>query len=661
MFLLVLYTSSLAIETLYVEISGDTVKIWNRTELNCCSQIRFDVEVNNNKIKLIEVDTSKAWCRCNCDFNLCASITGLIPESYEVDIYRSLPLAHLPDSLLYIGSLEFNYSGGLITNSYQSECLTLAKTTLLNTSGDSLFVEHSGDTVKIWNTNVEENCCAIFKMESNVDNTNIIVSEVDTTADLCDCICKFDLCAMLNGLKPGHYNVDVYRTHPEIFGDTSFYVGSIEFDYGIRNYSTVKVKSYQSECLNGTEEEVIYSNSFELPQDTVGWQGYLEFRNDAPENSGSRSLFISNGCIIPHAWVDAVTIAEDGLYSLRCWGKNLMTGGTVYIQVGSQSLDRSYIYISDTVWTYYTSPDTLLCKAGDKIVLAMYSGGFVPSAMLVDEIEIVRIGTTAGHTAKYWKDKSYSSVERFLSGAKLQHISAENVNMNGKALRWKFRFSRFINESYPTEYIYLHSNFNDVAYDSISNIILDGAQVINDEWIDSNAAIEKAELLGGSSFRINYPDYFINADLSQALMPNSYPTWQIIYKSKSEPSKNLSLTIDARDTNTDIITEESFPKEFSLSQNFPNPFNPITKIKYTIPLGTYSSAEGGTSLQNVTLKVYDILGNEVATLVNEEKPAGEYEVEMDGSRLTSGIYFYQLSTSGGVGSFIETKKMCFMK
>jgi hypothetical protein len=69
----------------------------------------------------------------------------------------------------------------------------------------------------------------------------------------------------------------------------------------------------------------------------------------------------------------------------------------------------------------------------------------------------------------------------------------------------------------------------------------------------------------------------------------------------------------------------------------------------------------------VNLTVYDILGNEVATLVNEEKPAGEYEVEFDGSNLPSGIYFYQLlvsalhSKDGKAGSFVETRKMILLK
>ncbi len=96
--------------------------------------------------------------------------------------------------------------------------------------------------------------------------------------------------------------------------------------------------------------------------------------------------------------------------------------------------------------------------------------------------------------------------------------------------------------------------------------------------------------------------------------------------------------------------------QFVLEQNYPNPFNPSTKIKYSIP----SNLKRETS--NVSLKVYDVLGNEVATLVNEQKPAGNYEIEFNSTgmihqTLSSGIYFYQLRA----GSFIDTKKMILLK
>jgi len=96
-----------------------------------------------------------------------------------------------------------------------------------------------------------------------------------------------------------------------------------------------------------------------------------------------------------------------------------------------------------------------------------------------------------------------------------------------------------------------------------------------------------------------------------------------------------------------IINEGgNVPESFSLSQNYPNPFNPSTTIKFAIP-------KSG----NVTLAVYNSLGREVETLVNEFMNAGTYEVSYDASKLTSGIYFYKIVTNG----FAETKRMMLVK
>ena len=88
------------------------------------------------------------------------------------------------------------------------------------------------------------------------------------------------------------------------------------------------------------------------------------------------------------------------------------------------------------------------------------------------------------------------------------------------------------------------------------------------------------------------------------------------------------------------------PSSFSLHQNYPNPFNPITNIRFNLPKNGF-----------VTLKVFDIIGREVTTLVNEKLCAGSYETEWDGSGYPSGVYFYRLQTE----SFIETKKMVLLK
>ncbi len=114
-----------------------------------------------------------------------------------------------------------------------------------------------------------------------------------------------------------------------------------------------------------------------------------------------------------------------------------------------------------------------------------------------------------------------------------------------------------------------------------------------------------------------------------------------VHGNLSAASNQISATvtgIDGPDNNT--------PKEFSLSQNYPNPFNPTTVISYKL-----------SALSNVTLKVYDVLGREVATLVNERQNAGNYSVAFDGSKFASGIYFYRLVA----GNVTATKKLVLIK
>ena len=97
---------------------------------------------------------------------------------------------------------------------------------------------------------------------------------------------------------------------------------------------------------------------------------------------------------------------------------------------------------------------------------------------------------------------------------------------------------------------------------------------------------------------------------------------------------------------SDEIEVEIIPVEFALYQNYPNPFNPSTKIRYQLPQES-----------KVIIKIYDILGSEVITLLNEKKEAGVYEVDFNASQLSSGTYIYRLVADG----FVETKKMVLMK
>lgn len=135
-------------------------------------------------------------------------------------------------------------------------------------------------------------------------------------------------------------------------------------------------------------------------------------------------------------------------------------------------------------------------------------------------------------------------------------------------------------------------------------------------------------------------------------MPLFYPDTVFYIGSTSFIYGGSTLTFISQSYQSDCysITEVNgipeYPKEFTLEQNFPNPFNPGTSIQYSI-----------SSVQLVTLKVYDILGREIKIIANEEKAAGTYQINWNADNLQSGIYFYQLR----IGDLKATKKMILLR
>ncbi len=109
---------------------------------------------------------------------------------------------------------------------------------------------------------------------------------------------------------------------------------------------------------------------------------------------------------------------------------------------------------------------------------------------------------------------------------------------------------------------------------------------------------------------------------------------------------NLNDLVYPLGTTTDVENNREVPLKYTLEQNYPNPFNPNTTISYQVPVNS-----------NVSLKVYDVLGNEVAALVDEYKPAGSYNIEFSGENLSSGVYFYTIQAR----AFVETRKMVLLK
>ena len=188
----------------------------------------------------------------------------------------------------------------------------------------------------------------------------------------------------------------------------------------------------------------------------------------------------------------------------------------------------------------------------------------------------------------------------------------------------------------------------------VNDIIVDPDSTVR-LYVATDVGVFVSDSLGNSW---NYlGENLPNAPISDLVL--HHPTRTLIAATFGRSMYSIDLT-----PLTNIKNEIASVQNFVLYQNYPNPFNPSTKIKYRIQTPPVSSplVKGRTKEGFVTLKVYDILGKEVATLVNEEKQPGTYEVEFNSHsseirNLTSGIYFYRLKA----GNYIETKKMVLMK
>ena len=177
-----------------------------------------------------------------------------------------------------------------------------------------------------------------------------------------------------------------------------------------------------------------------------------------------------------------------------------------------------------------------------------------------------------------------------------------------------------------------------------------GTNEVSLNWEDNNTQeqgfkIERKNGSNGIYKLIDSVEQNITNYSDQSVQENTLYYYRV-YAYLDQVVSAYSNEDSAQTPNVTGVKNSFVPFTYNLEQNFPNPFNPTTKIMYQI-------ANRGF----VSLRVYNILGNKVATLVNEEKPAGIYIVEFDASSLPSGIYFYHLQT----GSFISTKKLILMK
>ncbi len=199
--------------------------------------------------------------------------------------------------------------------------------------------------------------------------------------------------------------------------------------------------------------------------------------------------------------------------------------------------------------------------------------------------------------------------------------------------------------------IYATTNYGNNWFLQNSGVTTDLYDVIfrngNDGVVVGAKGVVRYTTNGGTSWLEDpYFNGLTDGDIISIAGQDSVTATALIRGGSDNPGGTTMMTVSSEpiisvDDNNNII-----PSEFSLKQNYPNPFNPSTKIKYEVPVGSF-----------ISLKVYDLLGNEIATLVNEEKESGNYEINFDASGLSSGIYYYQLQAD----NFMYTKKLVLMK
>jgi len=137
----------------------------------------------------------------------------------------------------------------------------------------------------------------------------------------------------------------------------------------------------------------LYYNSFENSSDLIGWFGIssTSLQNDAPLFGGKKSIYISGGCIVPHASYTFNSPGRDIKITMECFGKNLSNGGTIELILGTERLNQQYILIEDSKWKFYQLDAEIYWPADSTLTIWFISGGDQPSSMLIDCLRLVEV------------------------------------------------------------------------------------------------------------------------------------------------------------------------------------------------------------------------------------------------------------------------------
>lgn len=371
-------------------------------------------------------------------------------------------------------------------------------------------------------------------------------------------------------------------------------------------------------------------------------------------------------------------------YAHNSSGGYSVTGGFVYRGPNVPNLYGKYIYadyVSQKIWglTYdgINQPmnELLINSAGigissfgvdqyNELYMCALSNGkiykFTPTAQIIAPTALKIVSNVASSVTLEWTDNSNNEigfiVERKIFGHS-QFIAIDSVFAN--VVQYQ---DTAVNPE--NNYIYRIRAYNSTALSGYSNEVSvytvvpvemgslnlqqngDGVYLYWSTFSETNnKGFEVFRMIKNTEVNTDYEPYSFIGFVSGNGTASSKNDYKFIDKLDEQFSgSKVFYKLKQIDYNGNFVFSDaveldfvSSPKQFELFQNYPNPFNPLTKIKYTVPM----NFENGSK---IALNVYDVLGNKVATLVNGVKPSGVHQVEFDGTKLTSGIYFYELES-----------------
>lgn len=323
----------------------------------------------------------------------------------------------------------------------------------------------------------------------------------------------------------------------------------------------------------------------------------------------------------------------------------LDSGQTIIVDLSLSPLISSGFSVSGVV------VDSIYATPLDKGVVIVRKGTHTPTLLKQN-----KLATDSSVYAGFIKsDGSYNIIVEdsgyyFVQGYAGYYLPTYYNNQNAASVFWQEADSVLVNQSLVSKNLYLQRDSSyggGGAYGYISLPFLEGQGLdgitVFAKSLTNNQLYSYNFGKDDGRFYVNNLPYGSYQLVAQKVgFPNAVSN---VFTISPQNQSQFNLTIQF--TLTDVEVKENFiPTEIKLYPNYPNPFNPSTKINY-------HTTQSGF----VSLKVYDVLGNEVATIVDETKPAGNYEVTFDAHGLSSGVYFYKLQTQ----NFVKTRKMILLR